>query len=541
MGWWWRPQPHSGMSRRVRSGRSGGTVAVALLQALLCAGGCAGTRETACPPFDSLRGPAAADSLGVEVFLNLTPEERASRRARAREFAEAARRAANTRVRAEALMKMVSLAPDDPRPWLDLAELWRWAGDYLHAENCLDRAAEAVRKWVPPDAGGPLSRSERDGAAARTAVLRAWLHYDRAEWPEGMRWVRAAAALEAGHREVWLIQGLLEAASGHYSQAHEIAGDIRRKGVDTGDAAWILAVLDLARGQAQSAFEVLGRGGTNRSIREHAAEYWRDRGMIAERVGEWGWARFWYDESRAAVPLESTKCVAEMRGPRLGSPGDVPEMPVWLAFGRYYVTGSLSAYAALAFTSFEAAATPADREFWAGAVVNAAGILHRRGEDGPWALRARGLVFAERGMADRGLSDLRRAARQLSERGAQDARVEAGIGHLHLVRQDHLAARPHLERAVGLDPGLADAWSDLGLAFLMGGQQSAAREAFGRAVELDDGLVTAWYNRGLMRLHAGELDAAAEDLEKAARLAPDNQDVARALQQLESRRRQQAE
>ncbi len=65
----------------------------------------------------------------------------------------------------------------------------------------------------------------------------------------------------------------------------------------------------------------------------------------------------------------------------------------------------------------------------------------------------------------------------------------------------------------------------------------AAQAAFDRALALDPGLVTAWYNRGLMHLHAGELDAAASDLAEAARLAPDNQEVARLLQQIRARQR----
>ena len=538
---WTHPLPCHGGLPPARRRRPGALILSWILSLLLLGAGCGGPQETACPPFDSLVGPAAADSLGLDVFLGLTPEERASRRARAREFSEAARRATSTRDRAEALLEVVGLTPDDPGSWLDLAELWRWAGDYLHAETCLDRAAAAVRKWGSPGADGPLSRSERDAAAARTAVLRAWLHYDRAEWQEGMRWVRAAASLEAGNREVWLIQGLLEAASGHYSQAHQVAGDIRRKDVHTTDDAWIIAVLDLARGDDRSAFDVLQRGGSNRSVREHAAEYWRDRAMIAERVREWGWARLWYAESRAAVPLATTKCVVETQGPRLGPVDQVPVMPVWLAFDRYYVTGSLSAYTAMAEQRFASAEGGTDRDFWSAATVNAAGILLRRGEESVWALRARGLVFAARGMADRGLPDLRKAAALLAEKGQADARIEAGLGHLHLVREDHLKAREHLERAVALDPSLAAAWADLGLASLMAGQNTSAKNAFGRALELEPTLVTACYNRGLMRLHAGELEAAAADLEQAARLAPENQDVARALQELENLRRQQSD
>ena len=172
-------------------------------------------------------------------------------------------------------------------------------------------------------------------------------------------------------------------------------------------------------------------------------------------------------------------------------------------------------------------------------MVNQAGILMRRDEDTLWAHRARGLVFAWQGMVDRGLRDLRRVARTLAAENRIDARVEAAIGHLLLVDEDHKQAWTHLDRALEIEPNRAATWTDMGLALIMSGDPSAAGEALNRAIALDPNLVTAWYNRGLMHLHAGNHEAAGVDLAEAARLAPDNQEVARLLQQIEAVRRQQ--
>ena len=79
----------------------------------------------------------------------------------------------------------------------------------------------------------------------------------------------------------------------------------------------------------------------------------------------------------------------------------------------------------------------------------------------------------------------------------------------------------------------------MGLALIMTGDREGAEKALTRALELDPTSVTAWYNRGLMNLHDDNLEQAEADLLKAAELAPDNQDVARLLQQV-SRRMNQA-
>jgi tetratricopeptide (TPR) repeat protein len=204
-----------------------------------------------------------------------------------------------------------------------------------------------------------------------------------------------------------------------------------------------------------------------------------------------------------------------------------------VAFGRYYVTGSRSAYTQFALERFRAAKEPAERDFWAGAVVNQAGIILRAGDEKLGARRARGLVFAWTGKEQRALTDLQQVARGLE---TPDPLVEAGIGHVLLLMQDHKRALPHLRRATSQEQDMASALSDLGLALIMDGEREEAAKALTRALELDPTLVRAWYNRGLMNLHAGDLAAAEADLARAAELAPDSLEIGQLLQQVKVRR-----
>ena len=492
--------------------------------------GCAGHETPTC------REPAAAayaaepDSLGLEEFLALPEDQREERRRRANNWLKRAGSARSPADRIAALTSAAGLAPDNPDTWLRLAHFWRWIGDYVRTSTYLENAAAAVRKL-----DSRLTMSEKRQAQRRTALARAWLHYDRGEYHEALRWARAGNQVSPGDKWIRQIRGLIEGSLNHRSMAHELAGDILRADSSDPDGRWVLATLERSQQRYREAFNYISG---LRPDHEHSAECFRDMGEIAEHLGEWSYAQRWYAESAHALPFKDTSCLTGIFHQRLDP--DLPDvrLPVWLAYDRYYVTGSLSAYAALALKNYERLTDPGDREFWAGQVVNAAGILLRKDMDRTWSLRARGLVFAGKGIAGRGLLDLRRTEALLAEEDRVDSRVEAGIGHLLLVEGNAEDALPHLEKAVDLDGGDAQAWSDMGLGLIMAGDRREAAKALTRAIELKPDLVAAWYNRGLMHLHGGELDQAEADLEKAASLAPGNSEVAKLLQQVHLRRKQ---
>jgi len=501
--------------------------------------GCAGSTPEECSDTGIVEFSAPEDSLGIEEFLVLEPARRQARRVQADVWLDRARKADKASDRVQALANAAGLAPDDPEIWLRLAKIWRWVGDNLRTEACLDNAAAAVRKLGRKESDLlDRSRKYKKKAALRTAILRAWLHYDRAEYHEGLRWAKAATQLEPGNALALQVQGVLVASLGQRSQAHEIADDIRRAHGYRTDTAWILSNLDRSWGRRREAFNYCL---DLRPNEEHAAECWRDMGLAAERVGEWSYARRWYRESAAELPFEDTSCLVEITHDRLDSRPRSSRQPVWLAFGRYFVTGSRSAYTAYVLERFDQASTPDEKDLWGGLLVNSAGICVRLNEDKPWALRARGIVFARIGKEDRGLEDLQRAAKWLKELGIDDARLAAEIGHLILVDKQPRRAIPHLRRAVELDRENPGAWSDLGLALIMTGDGPGAKRALTTSIELDPDSATAWYNRGLMNLHADNLDQAEADLLKAAELAPENREVAKLLQRIVQKRKKAGE
>jgi len=491
-------------------------------------GGCSGSPSSG--NIYTAEAIAHEDSLGLEEFLALDATRRQARRKEAAFLVEESRNAPESTERIRALVLAAGLVPDDPDYWLELAKVWRWIGDNLRTKTCLDNAAAAVRHLGSGDSDlKDRSEGYRKDAALRTGVLRAWLHYDRAEYHDGLSWAKAAVKLEPGNSTAIQILGILEGSMGHRSQALEVAEAIQRtRGYHT-DVSWIRSVVERSVGRYREAFNYFLN---LRPIEDHAAECFRDMGLAAERVQEWSYARRWFRDSRAHLPFEDTSSLVEISFERLDTRYDSSQMPVWLAFGRYYVTGSRSAYTAYAFQQFDQAVTAEARDQWAGLVVNSAGICLRMKEDQPWALRARGIVFSRTGKEDRGLEDLERAAAALDDLGLQDARVEAEIGHLQLVKQQQRRAVVTLGQAVQLDDQYAAAWCDLGLALIMTGDQKGAEKALSKSIQLNPDSVTAWYNRGLLNMHAGQLDQAQYDLGRAAELAPDNQDVARLLQQV---------
>ena len=493
-------------------------------------GGCAGSSSEECLDPGSTSFSAPEDSLGIGEFIALDPAHRSQRRNLAEVWLDRSRNAAKAGDRVRALANAAGLVPDDPEIWLRLATLWRWVGENLRTEACLDNAAAAVRNLGRRDSDFyDRSSGYKKDVALRTGLERAWLHYDRAEYREGLNWARAASRMEPGNALGWQILGLLEGRLGHRSQAYEAAGDLMRaRGFNT-DTAWIRSTLDSSSGHHREAFNYFLE---LRPQEDHVAECWRDMGLAAERVGEWSYARRWYRESAAGLPFEDTTCLMEVSHPRLDFRLRSVKQPVWLAFGRYFVTGSRSAYTAYALERFDQATGAEERDTWAGLLVNSAGISIRMNLDTPWALRARGIVFSRTGKAKRGLDDLQRALRDLKKLGVEDARVEAEIGHLFLMDEKTRKAITHLRVALEMDDQLAGAWSDLGLALIMMGDTNEAENALTRALELDSTSATAWYNRGLLNMHAGNLDQAEIDLKKAAEMAPDNQKVGRLLQQV---------
>ena len=498
--------------------------------AISCIGCSSSTTGELCVEPGRLTFSAAVDSLGFDAFEALPAEEQGSRRNQASYWLDQYTSAKHPNTKIRALNNAAGLAPDNPSVWLHKAHLWRWLGDYLKTEDCLENAAQAVRNFSPRVHSWSKKEMQR-----RTALARAWLHYDRGEWQLGLQWARAARKVAPGDASVRQVYGLLAGHSSLRSEAQGVADEISRADESSSDMNWINATYRVSTGQYRQAFNLIMDLQPNVG---HQAECWREMGEIAEHLGEFSRAGRWYEESFHTLPFRSTQCLTSVHHARLKPGSKRTFLKVWLAFDRYYVTGSYSAYTSLAFLRFQKAQVGENKDFWAGQVVNSTGVLLRKGIDKAWAYRARGLVFAYGGKPDRAIQDLKRASELLAKLGQRDSEIEATLGHLYLGKENSAKARQYLETAVELDPLDATVWSDLGLALIMSDQSEAAEDALTRALELDPNSTTSFYNRGLLYLHRQDYDRAVLDLEKAAQLAPDNAEVIKLLQQAQLLQRQ---
>jgi tetratricopeptide (TPR) repeat protein len=476
---------------------------------------------------DSIAYSADVDSLGIEAFTALSAEDKEYRRTQARLWLDRFANEETPEARIRSLCNAVGLAPDNPGTWLQLAHYWRWLGDYLNTMECLDAAATAIRNHDSQEYSWNKKEMQR-----RTALARAWLHYDRGEWQQGLEWARAARQVAPGEASVRQIYGLLAGHAGFRSTMEETAGDMMRIDADNTDVAWVRAAFWVSKGKHRQAFNLIMDQRPNQT---HQAEYWREMGEIAEYLGEYSRAGRWYEESAHVLPFRDRSSVTSFKHSRLDSGANPVSLKVWLAFDRYYVTGSYSAFTSLAYRRFVEAKNPGEKDFWAGQVVNATGTLLRKGVDTPWAYRTRGLVFAYGKKTDRSIRDLRRAADLLGKLDHRDSQVESTLGHLFLMKEDHVNALPHLRNAVELESESALIWRDYGLAQIMSGQNRDGEASLTRALELDPKSTISWYNRGLLYFHQGKFSRAKADLETAARLAPDNLEVINLLQKTNAR------
>lgn len=76
------------------------------------------------------------------------------------------------------------------------------------------------------------------------------------------------------------------------------------------------------------------------------------------------------------------------------------------------------------------------------------------------------------------------------------------------------------QRALELQPGLAEAYASRGLAYLVADDYEAAEAHFKKALDLNPRLYEGWYYCGRAKFHQGELARAAELFDKAAEVNP---------------------
>jgi tetratricopeptide (TPR) repeat protein len=135
--------------------------------------------------------------------------------------------------------------------------------------------------------------------------------------------------------------------------------------------------------------------------------------------------------------------------------------------------------------------------------------------DNPEALRGLGILYASQGAVEQAINQYRLAI----SRNPNDAIAHANLGIAYKkANQDKLAAE-HLSRARSLNPGIAEAFLDHGKMYLsMGFQVEMAIEQFEKALAVDPDLAEAHNYLGAIYRAGGEARKAREHLDAARRL-----------------------
>jgi len=467
---------------------------------------------------DDLCYSAALDSIGIVDFHQLSTTQQKTRRREALGWLSRSRHMSSTDAEIRALRNSLGLAPDQPDIWLELAELTRWTGDYQDEQTYLSNA----RLSVPS-----VQRDRQPGLYNKIAQSYSWHFYRRGQWRMGLAWSDSSMAVNSEDKSTLLIRGLLLANYGQIRYAEDVAREISRRDVFDPGIDWVRGMNDWGQGWYEEASYSLTGIRPNEYRR---TECLQDIGMIAEHLGYWSEARIRYQQAADALPFSDLSCLTKHTHHILASPSEQSQMPIWLAFDRYFVVGSLSAYTVVANRHFEDASTVNDRKFWAEATIDAASICIRKQIDVNWALAVRGIVFAKLERYTLAIQDLQRVVDGFAGNQYEYALSLAWLGHALLIEDDYTAALPYLQRAVVADPQAAVAWSDLGLALIKSAEMTSAFQALNTAISLDPQLAVAWYNRGLMHYHNKRWPEAIADLEQALLLAPGNSALQQILQ-----------
>src|SRR5262249_23497466 len=103
------------------------------------------------------------------------------------------------------------------------------------------------------------------------------------------------------------------------------------------------------------------------------------------------------------------------------------------------------------------------------------------------------------------------------------------IGDLDGVVSNYDRAMDDLNRALALDPKLAEAWSDRGVAWFSKQDFTRAITDFNQALRLNPRQADTYYGRGVTRLAQGKLEEAEADVARCRELGGDLKPQAAAL------------
>lgn len=101
-----------------------------------------------------------------------------------------------------------------------------------------------------------------------------------------------------------------------------------------------------------------------------------------------------------------------------------------------------------------------------------------------------------------------------------DPELNERLGDLYFERRDYRQAIGQYEKAINLDPTLADAYNDLGLAYHYSGEPDSAIDALIKGTEAAPEYQRVWLSLGYVLAANNRADEAREALQKAIDLDP---------------------
>ncbi|MCP4572902.1 MAG: tetratricopeptide repeat protein [bacterium] len=435
--------------------------------------------------------------------------------------------------------------------WSELGHLRLVVGDRAAARDCLELALLAARHAGPADRETML-RTHRDLA---------WALRELAFQDQGLAAVDVGLEEFPGDEDLLLVKGLLLADAGRFTDAIRLARclperdirwfDPRNGGVierTTGwPEQWVRSQAHLAQGDPVAAFGALeeeqddlpvdvkdlrGQGWKIgfQAVFAHERRFWNDLGLVAQLLEDPSAVQFYV--ASYADPIHSLYFPAtlDIRSPLVfGVPdGQTPSVTSF-AHG-HYVAGSPWSYVALQMDLMALALFPAQRDRAAAEALAMLDVLDRRGlrPDINAALRGRILFRQEKYVEAR--VQLVAARDGFLGTGRVDARTSLLLGLIDLAVEDFSRSVGFLEESARADSTAAVTWRMLGVACANLERTDEALLAMNRSLGLEPRSLAGYYNRGLLQLQMRRCDAAAVDLDRAWRLAPDNEEVRRLLQ-----------
>jgi Flp pilus assembly protein TadD len=207
-------------------------------------------------------------------------------------------------------------------------------------------------------------------------------------------------------------------------------------------------------------------------------------------------------------------------------------MPVWINEDFGFITGSMLAYAALAYDRLRSTLPGAELQAEASRVDVATARVLARYKKSPWLHLWRAEALSELGRADEAMVEARTARARFRQHELGESEVDRVEAYVLVRAGKYAHAAAPAARATEALPMHADCWTTLGIVELRAGNNARATECFDKAIELDRRQPTALYERALLRLRGGDQTGALDDLKSAAELAPEDPSIREALQQL---------